>query len=131
MFLPTPFKLVIDDSVAMTPFYLLLGKHSRQKQENGDRQSSRGPSEGTPQPKGSMGVKEVGVCVTEVRQILVWVFFFLIFILISIFFVCQLLQTPAHVLPSTSVLCSMFVKSLLVSITDPRSVWNLCEIQHI
>lgn len=63
LFFPTPFKLVIDDSVAMTPFYLLLGKHRRQKQENGDGQSSRGSTERTPLPKGSVGVKEVGVCV--------------------------------------------------------------------
>ncbi|KAK2839466.1 hypothetical protein Q5P01_013206 [Channa striata] len=53
-------QLVIDDSVAMTPFYL-----------------------------GSVAIKE-------------------------------LLQTPAHVLPSTSFLCSMFVQSLLISITDSR-----------
>uniref|UniRef100_A0A7N8Y5D2 WD repeat domain 75 n=1 Tax=Mastacembelus armatus TaxID=205130 RepID=A0A7N8Y5D2_9TELE len=31
-----------------------------------------------------------------------------------------LLQTPAHVLPSTSFLCSMFVQSLLISVTDSR-----------
>uniref|UniRef100_A0A8D3BQH0 WD repeat domain 75 n=1 Tax=Scophthalmus maximus TaxID=52904 RepID=A0A8D3BQH0_SCOMX len=32
----------------------------------------------------------------------------------------RLLQTPAHVLPSTSFLCSMFVRSLLISVTDSR-----------
>ncbi|XP_036966398.1 WD repeat-containing protein 75 isoform X1 [Acanthopagrus latus] len=32
----------------------------------------------------------------------------------------ELLQTPAHVLPSTSFLCSMFVQSLLISVTDSR-----------
>lgn len=37
----------------------------------------------------------------------------------------QLLQTPAHVLPSTSVLCSMFVESLLISVTDSRSVFGI------
>uniref|UniRef100_A0A7N6FK87 WD repeat-containing protein 75 second beta-propeller domain-containing protein n=1 Tax=Anabas testudineus TaxID=64144 RepID=A0A7N6FK87_ANATE len=37
----------------------------------------------------------------------------------------ELLQTPAHVLPSTSFLCSMFVQSLLISITDSRG-----ENQH-
>ncbi|KAF3842666.1 hypothetical protein F7725_001515, partial [Dissostichus mawsoni] len=31
-----------------------------------------------------------------------------------------LLQTPAHVMPSTSYLCSMFVQSLLISVTDSR-----------
>ncbi|CAG11245.1 unnamed protein product, partial [Tetraodon nigroviridis] len=76
-------QLVIDDSVAMTPFYLLLGKHRRREQESGDGQSSRGPTERVPLPKGSVGVKE-------------------------------LLQTPAHVLPSTSVLCSVFLESLLI-----------------
>lgn len=64
LFFPTPpFKLVIDDSVAMTPFYLLLGKHRSQKQESGDGQSSRGSSERMQLPKGSVGVKEVGVCI--------------------------------------------------------------------
>ncbi|XP_054643082.1 WD repeat-containing protein 75 [Dunckerocampus dactyliophorus] len=32
----------------------------------------------------------------------------------------ELLQTPAHVLPSTPFLCSMFVQSLLISVTDSR-----------
>lgn len=65
LFFPTPpaFKLVIDDSVAMTPFYLLLGKHRSQKQESGDGQSSGGSSERTQLPKGSVGVKEVSVCI--------------------------------------------------------------------
>lgn len=52
-----PFKLVIDDSVAMTPFYLLLGKH--RQQENGDALSSLS-AERTPLPQGSVAVKEVG-----------------------------------------------------------------------
>uniref|UniRef100_A0A8C7YQT5 WD repeat domain 75 n=1 Tax=Oryzias sinensis TaxID=183150 RepID=A0A8C7YQT5_9TELE len=33
----------------------------------------------------------------------------------------QLLQMPAHVLPSASFLCSMFVQSLLISVNKPRS----------
>lgn len=77
-------RLFIDDSVAMTPFYLLLGKH--REQENQDS-LSRLPDETTPLPRGSVAIKE-------------------------------LLQTPAHVLPSTSYLCSMFIRSLLVSVTD-------------
>uniref|UniRef100_G3NDZ3 WD repeat domain 75 n=1 Tax=Gasterosteus aculeatus aculeatus TaxID=481459 RepID=G3NDZ3_GASAC len=81
-------QLLIDDSVAMTPFYLLLGKH--RKGESGAAAS--GESAGRPPlPQGSGAVKE-------------------------------LLRTPAHVLPSTSFLCSMFVKSLLVSVGDARSV---------
>ncbi|XP_074514499.1 WD repeat-containing protein 75 isoform X2 [Sebastes fasciatus] len=79
-------QLVIDDSVAMTPFYLLLGKH--RQQENEDPLSSLS-AERTPLPQGSVAVRE-------------------------------LLQTPAHVLPSTSFLCSMFVQSLLISVTEAR-----------
>lgn len=80
-------QLVIDDSVAMTPFYLLLGKH-RQQQESQDAASSAA-AERTQLPQGSVAIRE-------------------------------LLQTPAHVLPSTSFLCSMFVQSLLISVTEPR-----------
>uniref|UniRef100_A0A7N8WT92 WD repeat domain 75 n=1 Tax=Mastacembelus armatus TaxID=205130 RepID=A0A7N8WT92_9TELE len=80
-------KLVIADGVAMTPFYLLLGK---QQHENRDTVSSLS-AERTPLPQASAAIKE-------------------------------LLQTPAHVLPSTSFLCSMFVQSLLISVTDSRSV---------
>ncbi|XP_068429252.1 WD repeat-containing protein 75 [Clinocottus analis] len=79
-------QLVIDDSVARTPFYLLLGKH--RKQENQDSLSGLS-TDMMPLPQGSVAIRE-------------------------------LLQTPAHVLPSTSFLCSMFVQSLLVSVTDGR-----------
>uniref|UniRef100_A0AAX7UY56 WD repeat-containing protein 75 second beta-propeller domain-containing protein n=1 Tax=Astatotilapia calliptera TaxID=8154 RepID=A0AAX7UY56_ASTCA len=78
-FLLSPLKLVIDDSVAMTPFYLLLGKHRQQQQETA-----------LPQTSTSL-------------------------LLLFFPFFSQLLQTPAHVLPSTSYLCSMFVQSLLIS----------------
>ncbi|KAM8855756.1 WD repeat-containing protein 75 [Spinachia spinachia] len=83
-------QLMIDDSVAMTPFYLLLGKH--RKGESGDAVSSAS-AERPPLPQGSEAIKE-------------------------------LLRTPAHVLPSTSVLCSMFVKSLLVSVGDASEESN-------
>uniref|UniRef100_A0A667ZPV7 WD repeat domain 75 n=1 Tax=Myripristis murdjan TaxID=586833 RepID=A0A667ZPV7_9TELE len=73
--------LVIDDSVAVTPFYLLLGKHRQQQQEKQDRSFS---AERNQLPQGSVAIKE-------------------------------LLHTPAHVLPSASFLCSMFVRSLLIS----------------
>ncbi|XP_061923642.1 WD repeat-containing protein 75 [Entelurus aequoreus] len=79
--------LVIDDSVAMTPFHLLLGSH-RQEQDN-PRPLSSEAAERTQPPQSSAAVKE-------------------------------LLQTPAHVLPSTPFLCSMFVQSLLISVTDSR-----------
>lgn len=42
----------------------------------------------------------------------------------------QLLQTPAHVLPSTSVLCSVFLESLLISVTDPRSGFHVTPPPH-
>ncbi|XP_040913731.1 WD repeat-containing protein 75 [Toxotes jaculatrix] len=87
-------QLVIDDSVAMTPFYLLLGKH-RQQQDTQDTLSSLS-AERTPLPQGSVAIKE-------------------------------LLQTPAHVLPSTSFLCSMFVQSLLISVTDSREESKYAE----
>uniref|UniRef100_A0A8C1Z6V0 WD repeat domain 75 n=1 Tax=Cyprinus carpio TaxID=7962 RepID=A0A8C1Z6V0_CYPCA len=72
-------RLVIDDSVAVTPFYLLLGKHRQQQQKlnTPSHQAADRPQ----QPQGS------------------------------------LLHTPAHVLPPASVLCSMFVSSLLISNT--------------
>uniref|UniRef100_A0A673GE99 WD repeat-containing protein 75-like n=1 Tax=Sinocyclocheilus rhinocerous TaxID=307959 RepID=A0A673GE99_9TELE len=62
-------QLVIDDSVAVTPFYLLLGKHGQQQQKLNTQSHP------------------------------------------------ALLHTPAHVLPAASVLCSMFVNSLLISNT--------------
>ncbi|XP_047457745.1 WD repeat-containing protein 75 [Mugil cephalus] len=81
-------QLEIDDSVAMTPFYLLLGKH-RQHQHQDGRVPVSGEAERPPLPQSSAAIRE-------------------------------LLQTPAHVLPSTSFLCSMFVQSLLISVTDTR-----------
>ncbi|KAJ8247177.1 hypothetical protein GJAV_G00259640 [Gymnothorax javanicus] len=75
-------QLVIDDSVAMTPFYLLLGKH---RQQQGKENSVTSQMTARVQlPQGSSAVRE-------------------------------LLSTPAHVLPSASVLCAMFVNSLLIS----------------
>ncbi|KAG7501668.1 WD repeat-containing protein 75 [Solea senegalensis] len=80
-------QLLINDSVAMTPFRLLLGKR-QQQQENQDTLSGLS-AERTPLPQASAAVRE-------------------------------LLQTPAHVLPSTSLLCSMFINSLLISNSEPR-----------
>uniref|UniRef100_A0A7N6BKS6 WD repeat-containing protein 75 second beta-propeller domain-containing protein n=1 Tax=Anabas testudineus TaxID=64144 RepID=A0A7N6BKS6_ANATE len=93
----TSFHLVIDDSITKTPFHLLLGKH--RQQQNQDVASSLS-ADRTPLPQGSVAIKEVSG---------------------------SLLQTPAHVLPSTSFLCSMFVQSLLISITDSRSVQEEME----
>jgi len=131
-FLPF-FKLFIDDSVAMTPFYLLLGKH--REQENQDS-LSRLPDETTPLPRGSVAIKEVGSS-TPGRVFVAFrsigvshVLGFVSLLCIKVFFLfSQLLQTPAHVLPSTSYLCSMFIRSLLVSVTDGRSVAHEHRVQ--
>uniref|UniRef100_A0A8C7GIW9 WD repeat domain 75 n=1 Tax=Oncorhynchus kisutch TaxID=8019 RepID=A0A8C7GIW9_ONCKI len=77
-------RLMVDDSVAVTPFYLLLGKH-RQHQEA----LTNPMAERIQLPQGSIAIKE-------------------------------LLYTPAHVLPSASFLCSMFVRSLLISSSSAR-----------
>ncbi|KAF4086576.1 hypothetical protein AMELA_G00085100 [Ameiurus melas] len=75
-------QLLVADSVAVTPFYLLLGKHNPAQEKKGSASSQT--SDRAQLPQGSATVKE-------------------------------LLHTPAHVLPAASVLCSMFVKSLLIS----------------
>ncbi|XP_012697769.2 WD repeat-containing protein 75 [Clupea harengus] len=80
-------QLVVDKSVAVTPFYLLLGQHRRQQQEKQDDSVHGGLVQRTALPQGSVAIKE-------------------------------LLHTPAHVLPSASFLCSMFVSSLLISTAD-------------
>uniref|UniRef100_A0A671L163 WD repeat-containing protein 75-like n=1 Tax=Sinocyclocheilus anshuiensis TaxID=1608454 RepID=A0A671L163_9TELE len=77
-------RLVIDDSIAVTPFYLLLGKHRQQQQKLNT--PSHPAADKPQQPQGSVTITE-------------------------------LLHTPAHVLPAASVLCSMFVSSLLISNT--------------
>ncbi|XP_016301155.1 WD repeat-containing protein 75-like [Sinocyclocheilus anshuiensis] len=80
-------RLVIDDSIAVTPFYLLLGKHRQQQQKLNT--PSHPAADKPQQPQGSVTITE-------------------------------LLHTPAHVLPAASVLCSMFVSSLLISNTGVR-----------
>ncbi|XP_043105326.1 WD repeat-containing protein 75 [Puntigrus tetrazona] len=77
-------RLVIDDNVAVTPFYLLLSKQGQQQQKLNTQ--SHPAADKPKQPQGSVTIK-------------------------------QLLHTPAHVLPPASVLCSMFVNSLLISNT--------------
>uniref|UniRef100_A0A8C1YD21 WD repeat domain 75 n=1 Tax=Cyprinus carpio TaxID=7962 RepID=A0A8C1YD21_CYPCA len=93
-------RLVIDDSVAVTPFYLLLGKHRQQQQKlnTPSHQAADRPQ----QPQGSVTITE-------------------------------LLHTPAHVLPPASVLCSMFVSSLLISNTgeeDSEGEMEACDSQQ-
>uniref|UniRef100_A0A671L180 WD repeat-containing protein 75-like n=1 Tax=Sinocyclocheilus anshuiensis TaxID=1608454 RepID=A0A671L180_9TELE len=82
-------QLVIDDSIAVTPFYLLLGKHRQQQQKLNT--PSHPAADKPQQPQGSVTITE-------------------------------LLHTPAHVLPAASVLCSMFVSSLLISNTGVREM---------
>uniref|UniRef100_A0A8C8IIY7 WD repeat-containing protein 75 second beta-propeller domain-containing protein n=1 Tax=Oncorhynchus tshawytscha TaxID=74940 RepID=A0A8C8IIY7_ONCTS len=77
-------RLMVDDSVAVTPFYLLLGKHRQQQEALTNPMAER-----IQLPQGSIAIKE-------------------------------LLYTPAHVLPSASFLCSMFVRSLLISSSSAR-----------
>uniref|UniRef100_A0A673YH05 WD repeat domain 75 n=1 Tax=Salmo trutta TaxID=8032 RepID=A0A673YH05_SALTR len=79
-------RLMVDDSVAVTPFYLLLGKHRQQQQQEA---LTNPMAERIQLPQGSIAIKE-------------------------------LLYTPAHVLPSASFLCSMFVRSLLISSSAAR-----------
>ncbi|KAK7154465.1 hypothetical protein R3I94_007709 [Phoxinus phoxinus] len=87
-------RLVIDDSIAVTPFYLLLGKHRQQQQK---LNTPSHPAADKPQQKqSSVSIK-------------------------------QLLHTPAHVLPAASVLCSMFVNSLLISNTGVREEMESSE----
>ncbi|XP_051566531.1 WD repeat-containing protein 75 [Myxocyprinus asiaticus] len=87
-------RLIIDDTVAVTPFYLLLGKH-RQQQEK-ESAVSHPVLDKWQQPQSSVTIKE-------------------------------LLHTPAHVLPAASVLCSMFVNSLLISNTGVREEMKTSE----
>ncbi|XP_075886687.1 WD repeat-containing protein 75 [Nelusetta ayraudi] len=80
-------QLTIDSGVAMTPmFHLLLGKHGQQQQQQQQQQ-------GVQQVAG--GRRAQPQSSTAVRE---------------------LLQTPAHVLPSTSFLCWTFAQSLLISV---------------
>ncbi|XP_077392152.1 WD repeat-containing protein 75 [Festucalex cinctus] len=80
-------QLAIDDTVAMTPFQLLLGQRRRGAGDDLDQSDHPDSAVRAQLPQGSAAVKE-------------------------------LLQTPAHVLPAATFLCSIFVQSLLISVTD-------------
>uniref|UniRef100_A0A3Q2XBL4 WD repeat domain 75 n=1 Tax=Hippocampus comes TaxID=109280 RepID=A0A3Q2XBL4_HIPCM len=88
-------QLVVDDTVAMTPFHLLLGAR---RQGGGDLDQPDHPdtSARAQLPQGSAAIKE-------------------------------LLQTPAHVLPAATFLCSMFVQSLLISVADSSKTKHIEE----
>ncbi|XP_039584677.1 WD repeat-containing protein 75 isoform X1 [Passer montanus] len=79
---PSSKQLAVEESLPVTPFSVLLGKHRRQQaQEDTDLGK---PVVHTKQEQASPAVKE-------------------------------LLHTPAHVLPSASFLCTIFINSLLIS----------------
>ncbi|RMC18385.1 hypothetical protein DUI87_04271 [Hirundo rustica rustica] len=82
LFFLTDTQLAVEESLPVTPFSLLLGKHRRQQaQEDTDLGK---PVVHNKQEQASPAVKE-------------------------------LLHTPAHVLPSASFLCTIFINSLLIS----------------
>ncbi|XP_066409781.1 WD repeat-containing protein 75 [Molothrus aeneus] len=79
---PSSKQLAVEESLPVTPFSVLLGKHRRQQaQEDTDLGK---PVVHNRQEQASPAVKE-------------------------------LLHTPAHVLPSASFLCTIFINSLLIS----------------
>uniref|UniRef100_A0A8C5IS02 WD repeat domain 75 n=1 Tax=Junco hyemalis TaxID=40217 RepID=A0A8C5IS02_JUNHY len=79
---PSSKQLAVEESLPVTPFSVLLGKHRRQQaQEDTDLGK---PVVHNKQEQASPAVKE-------------------------------LLHTPAHVLPSASFLCTIFINSLLIS----------------
>ncbi|XP_068878046.1 WD repeat-containing protein 75 isoform X2 [Aphelocoma coerulescens] len=79
---PSSKQLAVEESLPVTPFSLLLGKHRRQQaQEDIDLGK---PVVHSKEEQASPAVKE-------------------------------LLHTPAHVLPSASFLCTIFINSLLIS----------------
>ncbi|XP_051938582.1 WD repeat-containing protein 75 [Hippocampus zosterae] len=88
-------QLVIDDTVAMTPFHLLLAtrRHGGIDLDQPDHPDTSARAQ---LPQGSAAIKE-------------------------------LLQTPAHVLPAATFLCSMFVQSLLISVADSSKTKHIEE----
>ncbi|XP_077435731.1 WD repeat-containing protein 75 [Vanacampus margaritifer] len=80
-------QLAIDDTVAMTPFQLLLGQRRQGGEDDLDQSDRPDTAAREHLPQGSAAVKE-------------------------------LLQTPAHVLPAATFLCSVFLQSLLISVTE-------------
>ncbi|XP_075464532.1 WD repeat-containing protein 75 [Ascaphus truei] len=77
---PLSKQLAVEESLPVTPFYVLLGK--KRQQEHDGKSGKSAPS--SHKDHGTVAIKE-------------------------------LLHTPAHVLPPASVLCTVFVNSLLIS----------------
>nr|XP_004660322.1 WD repeat-containing protein 75 [Jaculus jaculus] len=80
---PTSKQLLAEESLPITPFYFILGKHRQQQKEHLNE---------------TLKEERVQLPLTE-----------------NIPAINELLHTPAHVLPSASFLCSLFVDSLLLS----------------
>ncbi|TRZ23905.1 hypothetical protein HGM15179_003176 [Zosterops borbonicus] len=90
---PSSKQLAVEESLPVTPFSVLLGKH-RQQQAQEDTDLGK-PVVHNKQEQASPAVKE-------------------------------LLHTPAHVLPSASFLCSIFINSLLIS-KENKSVEEVAD----
>lgn len=109
------FKLAVEESLPVTPFSVLLGKHRRQQaQEDTDLGK---PVVHNKQEQASPAVKEVGVI--TVKVIASKITTNKVFHKASVLSL-QLLHTPAHVLPSASFLCTIFINSLLISKESKR-----------
>ncbi|ETE65502.1 WD repeat-containing protein 75, partial [Ophiophagus hannah] len=91
---PSSRQLAVEESISMTPFYLLLGKHRQQMKEGMD--TGKAPVQNLLGQE-SPAVKE-------------------------------LLHTPAHVLPSASFLCPLFIHSLLVPRTSTNEIAEEVEM---
>uniref|UniRef100_A0A8C5SWN7 WD repeat domain 75 n=1 Tax=Laticauda laticaudata TaxID=8630 RepID=A0A8C5SWN7_LATLA len=87
---PSSRQLAVEESISMTPFYLLLGKHRQQMKEGMD--TGKAPVQNLLGQE-SPAVKE-------------------------------LLHTPAHVLPSASFLCPLFIHSLLSFCPKSQEIAN-------
>ncbi|XP_075790283.1 WD repeat-containing protein 75 [Pelodiscus sinensis] len=80
---PSSKQLAVEESLLVTPFYLLLGKHRHQQKSK---------------ENATLGTAVFQSHVTQDSPA-----------------IKELLHTPAHVLPSASFLCSIFINSMLIS----------------
>ncbi|NWI99625.1 WDR75 protein, partial [Crypturellus undulatus] len=104
---PSSKQLAVEESLPVTPFSLLLGKHRHQKsQEDADLGKVFVHSH---HKQDSPAVKEVGVIISKFTNKTDKEPF------LTLLSSLQLLHTPAHVLPSASFLCPIFINSLLTS----------------
>lgn len=97
----------------MTPFSLLLGKHRRQQSHEDIDLGKRVHNK---HKQDSPAVKEVGLTTVKCTNKAMTNKSFRKASVLSF----QLLHTPAHVLPSASFLCPIFINSLLISKENKR-----------